>query len=82
MCNLEILKSQNVDDEVPEVELLSWSDRIFNGYLSRDTEGGRLIEWIYSIVGEVGKTTFASHLMAIMAALVIAPDSVRDVKHT
>ena len=82
VCNLEILKSQNVDDEVPpEVELLPWSDRIFNGYLSSDTEGGRLIEWIYSIVAEVGKTTFASHLMAIMGALVIAPDSVRDVKH-
>ena len=73
--------SQNDDDEVPEVELLPWSDRTFNGYLSPDNEGGRLIEWLYSICGEVGKTTFASHLMAIMGSLVIAPDSVRDVKH-
>lgn len=52
-----------------------------DGFVAPDVEDDRTIYWIYSIAGDVGKSTYAKTLLDEQGALVISPDSPKDVKH-
>jgi hypothetical protein len=64
----------------PELELLAWCMQVMEGFILAD-DNERHIWWVYSITGELGKTTFAKFLVDKYDALIAEPESPRDVKH-
>ena len=66
--------------QVSPLEKFPWQKKT-DGFFASDVEDDRTINWIYSIAGDVGKSTYAKTLIDEQGALVISPDSPKDVKH-
>ena len=66
--------------QAPPLEKFPWQKKT-DGFFASDVEDDRTINWIYSIAGDVGKSTYAKTLIDEQGALVISPDSPKDVKH-
>ena len=66
--------------QVPPLEKFPWQEKT-DGFVASDVEDDRTVNWIYSIAGNVGKSTYAKTLLDEQGALVISPDSPKDVKH-
>ena len=66
--------------QVPPLKKFPWQEKT-DGFVAPDVEDDRTINWLYSIAGDVGKSTYAKTLLDEQGALVISPDSPKDVKH-
>ena len=62
------------------LEKFPWQEMV-DGLVHPEVEDDRAINWVYSIAGDVGKTTYAALLIDEQGALVISPDSPKDVKY-
>jgi len=71
---------QGDNEQAPSLEKFPWQKKM-DEFVAPDVEDDRTIYWIYSIAGDVGKTTYGKTLLDEQGALVISPDSPKDVKH-
>ena len=66
--------------ELPTTEWFAWRQKVLD-FVSADEEDARIIHWVYTLEGDVGKSWLNDYMVKTYEALVVAVDKPTDVKH-